>query len=146
MFLLLVLLVLLLLLFSLYSTHKTRIGADHVKILPYIFRFSKTKFLIEIKFHILCLPNLQREKRRESGRESDQSGDVRVINLVQRSRIEETRRLGRKLRETGTEKNAFFLCLSPFLDAPSHLYKRSCPSVRPSVRPSVCPVLFSDAY
>ena len=26
-----------------------------------------------------------------------------------------------------------------FLDAPSHLYKRVCPSVRPSVRPSVCP-------
>ena len=34
-----------------------------------------------------------------------------------------------------------------FLDAPSHLYKRSCPSVRrsvgPSVGPSVSPVLFS---
>ena len=34
-----------------------------------------------------------------------------------------------------------------FLDAPSHLYKRSCPSVRRSVRPSVRrsvrPVLFS---
>ena len=27
--------------------------------------------------------------------------------------------------------------LSLFLDAPSHLYKRVCPSVRPSVRPSV---------
>ena len=26
-----------------------------------------------------------------------------------------------------------------FLDAPSHLYKRVCPSVRPSVRPSVGP-------
>ena len=26
----------------------------------------------------------------------------------------------------------------PFLDASSHLYMRSCPSVRPSVRPSVC--------
>ena len=26
-----------------------------------------------------------------------------------------------------------------FLDAPSHLYMRSCPSVRPSVRRSVCP-------
>ena len=38
-----------------------------------------------------------------------------------------------------------------FLDVPSHLYKRLCPSVRrsvgPSVRPpTVCPVLFSDAY
>ena len=37
-----------------------------------------------------------------------------------------------------------------FLDAPLHLYKRSCPSVRPSVRslvcPFVCPVLFSHAY
>ena len=40
-----------------------------------------------------------------------------------------------------------------FLDAPSHLYKKSCPSVRPLVRssvrpyvrPSVCPVLFSKA-
>ena len=36
--------------------------------------------------------------------------------------------------------------LSLFLDAPSHLYKRLCPSVRPSVGPSVrrsvCPVLF----
>ena len=32
------------------------------------------------------------------------------------------------------------LCLSlHFLDAPSHLYKRSCPSVRPSVGPSVGP-------
>ena len=31
-----------------------------------------------------------------------------------------------------------------FLDATSHLYKRSCPSVRPSVRRSVCPVLFSN--
>ena len=30
-----------------------------------------------------------------------------------------------------------------FLDAPSHLYKRSCPSVRPSVRRSVRPALFS---
>ena len=30
-----------------------------------------------------------------------------------------------------------------FLDAPSHLYKRSCPSVRRSVGPSVGPVLFS---
>ena len=38
-----------------------------------------------------------------------------------------------------------------FLDAPSHLYKRLCPSVRrsvrrsvrPSVGPSVCPVLYS---
>ena len=29
-----------------------------------------------------------------------------------------------------------------FLDAPSHLYKRVCPSVGPSV----CPALFSDAY
>ena len=45
----------------------------------------------------------------------------------------------------------FFLLLS-FLDATTHLYKRSCPSVRasvgpsvgPSVRPSVCPVLFSN--
>ena len=27
----------------------------------------------------------------------------------------------------------------PFLDAPSHLYKRVCPSVRPSVGPSVRP-------
>ena len=43
--------------------------------------------------------------------------------------------------------NFFFF----FLDAPSHLYKRSCPSVGssvgpsvgPSVRRSVCPVLFS---
>ena len=38
----------------------------------------------------------------------------------------------------------FILC---FLDAPSHLCKRSCPSVNrsvgPSVRRSVCPVLFS---
>ena len=30
-----------------------------------------------------------------------------------------------------------------FLVAPSHLYKRSCPSVRWSVGPSVCSVLFS---
>ena len=30
-----------------------------------------------------------------------------------------------------------------FLDAPSHLYMRSCPSVRRSVRPSVGPALFS---
>ena len=30
-----------------------------------------------------------------------------------------------------------------FLDAPSHLYMRLCPSVRRSVRRSVCPVLFS---
>ena len=30
---------------------------------------------------------------------------------------------------------SFFL----FLDAPSHLYKRVCPSVRPSVRPCVRP-------
>ena len=33
---------------------------------------------------------------------------------------------------------------SSFLDATTHLYKRSCPSVRPSVRASVCPVLFSN--
>ena len=32
---------------------------------------------------------------------------------------------------------------SLFLDAPSHFYKRSCPSVRWSVGPSVGPVLFS---
>ena len=35
-----------------------------------------------------------------------------------------------------------------FLVAPSHIYKRLCPSVGPSVRPSVgpsvCPVLFSN--
>ena len=31
-----------------------------------------------------------------------------------------------------------------FLDAPSHLYKRLCPSVRRSVGSSVCPVLFSN--
>ena len=40
--------------------------------------------------------------------------------------------------------------LFTFLDAPSHLYKRVCPSVRPSVRRSVRrsvrPALFSDAY
>ena len=30
-----------------------------------------------------------------------------------------------------------------FLDAPSHLYKKSCPSVGPSVRPFVGTVLFS---
>ena len=30
-------------------------------------------------------------------------------------------------------------CFSFFLDAPSHLYKRVCPSVGPSVRPSVGP-------
>ena len=29
--------------------------------------------------------------------------------------------------------------LGEFLDTPSHIYKRSCPSVRPSVRPSVGP-------
>ena len=28
-------------------------------------------------------------------------------------------------------------CIRPCLDAPSHLYKRVCPSVRPSVGPSV---------
>ena len=32
--------------------------------------------------------------------------------------------------------------ISVLLDAPSHLYKRSCPFVRPSVGPSVRPVLF----
>ena len=32
---------------------------------------------------------------------------------------------------------------SPFLDTPSHLYMRLCPSVRRSVGPSVRPVLFS---
>ena len=31
-----------------------------------------------------------------------------------------------------------------FLDATTHLYKRSCPSVRPSVGPSVRPQLFSN--
>ena len=39
--------------------------------------------------------------------------------------------------------------LSPnsfFLDAPSQLYKRLCPSVGPSVRRSVCPVLFSKVH
>ena len=35
----------------------------------------------------------------------------------------------------------------PFLDATTHLFKRSCPSVGPSVRPSACPVLFpNDDY
>ena len=33
-----------------------------------------------------------------------------------------------------------FFCHYMLLDAPSHLYKRACPSVRPSVRPS--PVIF----
>ena len=33
-----------------------------------------------------------------------------------------------------------------FLDAPSHLYKRLCPSVGRSVRRSVRPQLFSNAY
>ena len=41
---------------------------------------------------------------------------------------------------------AIFSLSASFLDAPSHLYKRSCPSVRPSVRRSVRPALFSDAY
>ena len=44
-----------------------------------------------------------------------------------------------------------FVAFPFFLDTPSHLYKRLCPSVRrsvgpsvrPCVRPSVCPVLFS---
>ena len=31
-----------------------------------------------------------------------------------------------------------------FLDATTHLYKRSCPSVRRSVRRSVCPALLSN--
>ena len=30
-----------------------------------------------------------------------------------------------------------FILVGVFLDSPSHLYKRVCPSVRPSVRPSV---------
>ena len=33
-----------------------------------------------------------------------------------------------------------------FLDAPSHLYMRLCPSIRPSVRRSVRPQLVSNAY
>ena len=46
----------------------------------------------------------------------------------------------RKIRLLGNTGPIF----GPFLDAPSHLYKRSCPSVRRSVRPSVrpSPVLF----
>ena len=48
-------------------------------------------------------------------------------------------------------RKVIFLCHAPkrsFLDATTHLYKRSCRSVRRfvrrSVRPSVCPVLFSN--
>ena len=33
-----------------------------------------------------------------------------------------------------------------FLDAPSHFYKRVCPSVRPSIRPSVGPSLSIKAH
>ena len=44
-------------------------------------------------------------------------------------------------------RRKFFCCkvfVVTFLDATTHLYKRSCPSVGPSVGPSVCPVLFSN--
>ena len=40
-------------------------------------------------------------------------------------------------------KEVNFQVCNLFLDAPSHLYVRSCPSVGPSVRRSVGPVLFS---
>ena len=41
----------------------------------------------------------------------------------------------------GTVRFVFthYICFLHFLDAPSHLYKRVCPSVRPSVCPSVRP-------
>ena len=51
------------------------------------------------------------------------------------------RQVAQHLSEKNQEKWAVaqVLCLCPnvFLDAPSHLYKRVCPSVCPSVRPSV---------
>jgi len=53
--------------------------------------------------------------------------------------------LSRKLcaisKTIGSEYHQIFR----FLDATTHLYKRSCPSVRPSVRRMVRPQLFSNA-
>ena len=48
-------------------------------------------------------------------------------------------------KKTGNRDFFEPVCLAsfPFLDATTHLYKRSCPSVRPSVGPYIRPVLFS---
>ena len=48
----------------------------------------------------------------------------------------------RESEKKNTSKERF-LCFS-FLDAPSHLQKRVCPSVRPYVRVSVCPLAFKQ--
>ena len=55
--------------------------------------------------------------------------------------------MGRIIHEYSRKDDKFYFLHFSFLDAPSHLYMRSCPSVGPSVRPSVRasvgPVLFS---
>ena len=65
---------------------------------------------------------------------------MRVHNCLQR--FMGNKRWARKQSKKvwGTrEVRECWLNLSFFLDAPSHLYKRLCPSVGPSVRPSVGP-------
>ena len=46
----------------------------------------------------------------------------------------------RKPLQVNAQKTAFNRLTRKFLDAPAHLYKRVCPSVRPYVRTSVTPV------
>jgi len=58
---------------------------------------------------------------------------------MKKKEIERERKGKRGLREGKRRVKIVRDVIFAFLDAPSHLYMRSCPSVRPSVRRSVRP-------